>query len=64
MNLDFRARHEGRELCLTEREVVPRNPKVLARGEWTQLGHGGGQRAGRGRGVWGGRGGHLSLIHI
>jgi len=38
MNLDFRARHEGRELCLTEREVVPRNPKVLARGEWTQLG--------------------------
>jgi len=38
MNLDFRARHEGRELCLTEREVVPKNPKVLARGEWTQLG--------------------------
>ena len=22
-NLDFRARHEGRELCITEREVVP-----------------------------------------
>jgi hypothetical protein len=37
-NLDFRARIEGRELCITEREVVPKNPAVLGRGEWTQIG--------------------------
>lgn len=37
-NIDFRARHEGRELCITEREVVAKNPSVLARDEWTQLG--------------------------
>ena len=36
-NLDFRARHAGKEYCMTDRETVPANPKVLARGEWTHF---------------------------
>jgi hypothetical protein len=36
-NLDFRARYEGKEYCLTDRETVVRCPQVLAKNEWTQL---------------------------
>lgn len=36
-NLDWRARYEGKEYCLTDRESVPRSREVLAPGQWTHF---------------------------